>query len=239
MDKFSLMAQRRLVLAGLAATFATLPLAGTARAGGLTDILADASDAALDRLARPGAFYDDPDIRIGLPLVGSLGGLGGLGDLGGLVGGNSGLLKVGKKLGLFGGITRKLNDAAGVAAGEAKPIFRVAIADLSLRDVPGIIKHKDGGSHYLRTSAGDELHGKLRPLVDKALGDLGAFTELDNLTKTNSLLASAGLGRDGLGKSVTDQALDGIFQYIGHEEARLRADPLGKAGKLLKGVLGN
>ena len=36
-----------------------------------------------------------------------------------------------------------------------------------------------------------------------------------------------------------DQALAGIFNYIGAEEGRLRDNPAGVLGGLLKGVLGN
>jgi len=79
----------------------------------------------------------------------------------------------------------------------------------------------------------------LRPLVDSALTQLGAFRQLDKLTAKSGLLRGSGIGRDTLGKSVTGQALDGIFKYMGSEEGKLRADPLGTAGKVLQGVLGN
>lgn len=235
---------RRLFLMGLGAGVATLALPGTAQAKalGLGKILGMATDGALDKLAQPGAFYDDPDIRIGLPLVGNLGG--GLGDalgggLGGGLGGVAGaVLGAGQGTGLFDGLVRKLNDAAGAAAGEAKPIFRSAIDDLSFRDVPGIVSQNDGATRYLKQSAGDELHGKMRPLVDSALGDTGAYTQLDDLSAKHSMLSQAGLDRDGLGNWVTKQGLNGIFKYIGSEEAKLRANPLGKADGLLKGVIG-
>jgi hypothetical protein len=221
--------QRRTLLTGLAATALFVPFAGTATAKGLglTGMLGRASDSALDRLAKPGAFYNDPDIRIGLPFLG-----GGGGAL-------SSALNAGRKAGLLDGLIRKLNDAAGIAAGEAKPIFRTAIDELSLADVPGIVSQNDGATQYLKQSAGEELHGKLRPLVDTALGDLGAFKQLDKLSARYSFLGLAGINRDGLGQSVTEQGLSGIFSYIGSEEANLRSDPLGKAGGLLKGVLGN
>ncbi len=213
--------ERRLFIAGLGASALTLGV--PARANMLTGLLGKASDSALDKLAAPGAFYNDKDIRIGLPLIG--GGSGLVGSLGGL--------------GLFDGLIRRLNDAAGAAAGVAKPVFRESIDQLSLSDVPGIVKENDGATRYLQESAGDTLHGKLRPLVDSALGDAGAYRKFDKLTKKSSLLSGAGITHDTLGKSVTDQALKGIFKYIGNEEAKLRANPLDKAGGLLKGLLGN
>jgi hypothetical protein len=210
----------------------SLPFAGSAWAAGLgktfTDLLGRASDTSLDRLAQPGAFYDDPAIRIALPLVG--GGLGkGLGSA----------LDLGQQFGITDNVVRKLNDAAGAAAREAKPVFRTAIDKLSLADVPGIATQNDGATQYLQRSAGEELRGKLRPLVDTALGQVGAYRQIDALAKKSKLLRGAGITRDRLGSSVTDQALSGIFKYIGAEEGRLRANPLGTAGNVLKGVLGN
>ena len=229
MRQFQGLMQRRTLLAGLTAIVVAGPLAAAASAKGLglSSILGRASDSALDKLAKPDAFYNDPDIRIGLPFLG-----GGSGAL-------SSVLDAGRRIGLLDGLIRKLNDAAGIAAGEAKPIFRAAIDDLTLADIPSIVSHDDGATRYLRESAGDELHGKLRPLVDNALGDVGAYRQLDKLNAKHSFLGLAGIDRDGLGESVTEQGLNGIFKYIGAEEARLRADPIGKAGGLLKGVLGD
>jgi hypothetical protein len=75
---------RRLLLSSLAAGGALVALPGIARAQGIAglgpgSIPGRATDSALDKLARPGTFYDDEDIRIGLPVIGNLGGA--LGDL--------------------------------------------------------------------------------------------------------------------------------------------------------------
>lgn len=225
---------RRTILAGAAAggVFMVMPTGvqaqGLGNILGLDGILGNASDRALDRLAQPGAFYDDEDIRIGLPMIG--GGAGG-GILGGLFG-------AARNLGVLDGLIRTLNDAAGVAAGEAKPIFRDAIGDLSLNDVPGIVREDTGATQYLRSSSNDRLHARLNPLVDSALGDLGAYRELDRLSGQNRWLRRIGISREGLNETVTDQGLDGIFTYIGNEERDLRANPLGPAGGLIEGILG-
>lgn len=91
----------------------------------------------------------------------------------------------------------------------------------------------------MRTSAGDELKGKLRPLVDQGLSSVGALRELDRIAAKSPLLRTAGITRDRVGRSVTEQALAGIFSYIGGEEGRLRDNPAGAVGGLLKGLLGN
>jgi len=97
--------------------------------------------------------------------------------------------------GLTDGLVRKLNDAAGAAAREAKPIFRSAISRLSLADVPNIASQRDGATQYLRSSAGPDLGLKLRPLVDKGLTNVGALRSLDALVAKGPLLRTAGLSR--------------------------------------------
>ena len=215
-----MMARRRLLVG--AAGMLVLAHAPWAMAklpkSGVKSLIGNASDGALDKLSQPGAFYADKAVRILLP-----------GTSGKLA---SKILGAGDKLGLTTNLTRSLNDAGGKAAGEAKPIFRTAIYDLRWTDAPALVTKKDGATRYLQTSAGDTLFTKVSPLVGSALQNVGAFRQLDDLSKGNSLLASAGLTHDGLTRSVTEQALKGIFQYMASEEGALRKNPAG----LLKGI---
>ena len=235
MERPAHLLNRRAVIAGIAATGALAPLGSTAHAQnlgrlGLSSILGKATDGALDKLAQPGAFYADEAIRIALPLLGSSGRSGGL--LGGILG-------AGRRLGLLDGVTRTINDAAGEAAGQAKPIFRAAIDNLSFSDAPGIIREADGGTQYLRRSSNDALHAKLEPLVDSALERLGVYTTLDRLAGQHSFIRAAGLNRATVNRSVTDQGLDGIFSYVGNEERAFRKNPAGNLGDLLGDLLRN
>lgn len=197
--------------------------AGVLDAAPIKGVLGKASDSALDKLAKPGAFYADTAIRILLP------GMGGKTT--------SKLMGFGDKLGVTDKLTKSLNDAAGLAAQEAKPVFRKAVDGLTLADAPGIALEKDGATQYLRKSAGDELRGKLRPLIVTALTQVRAYKQIDKLGKAGALLGMAGLSRDGLTDSVTDQTMSGIFKYIANEEASLRANPLGVGKSLLNGII--
>ncbi len=203
-------------------SFAATPAA--AQSSGVKGILGDASDNALDKLSEPGAFYADEAVRILLP---------------GPLQKATSILRFTSKAGLTKDITKTLNDAAGKAALEAKPVFRSAIDGLTLQDGVGIATGGDtAGSEYLRRSSGDELALKVRPLVEKALAELGAYEQVEQLGSLSSLarLGGADLSRDGLTDSVTDQAMDGIFTYIGNEEANFRRNPLDKGKKLLEGI---
>lgn len=185
---------------------------------GVRGLIGNASDGALDKLSQPGAFYADTAVRILLP--------GANGKLA------STLFGMGDKLGLTTNLTKSLNDAGGKAAGEAKPVFRAAIDNLRWTDAPALVTRNDGATRYLQTSAGGVLSSKVSPLIASALESVGAYRQLDQLSKGNQLMASAGLTRDGLTRSVTEQALKGIFLYMAGEEAALRRNPAG----LLKGV---
>lgn len=200
-------------IAGLAVVVAVAPAqAGLPFAG----LLGKASDSALDRLSQPGAFYADEAVRIALP---------------GPLKNASGLLK---STGLTAGLSKSINDAAGLAAGEAKPIFRAAINKMTIADAARIVARSDGGTQYLRSSAGGELRGKMRPLVLGALSRTGAFNQLDRLGSAAGFLSKVGISRGGLTDSVTDQAMDGIFKYMGDEEGKARANPLNTGKALLK-----
>lgn len=107
-----------------------------------------------------------------------------------------------------------------------------ATDNLRWSDAPALVSKTDGATRYLQTSAGGVLYTTVSPLIGSALENLGAYRHLDQLAKGNALMASAGLTRDGLTKSVTEQALKGIFHYMAGEEAALRRNPAG----LLKGV---
>ena len=116
---------RRMMMAGAAATAMIVPFGSVMGAAGiapLNNLLGNASDSALDKLAKPGAFYADKAVRILLPGGKTI----------------SKLFDLGSKAGLTDGLVKSINNAAGIAAGEAKHIFRSAINGLSLSDVPGI-----------------------------------------------------------------------------------------------------
>lgn len=221
MDQNDDIVARRMLLAGAiglsVAGLIPVTFAKTAKPGA-KGLIANASDSALDRLAQPGAFYADTAVRILLPGAG--------GKLA------SKLMGAGDRLGLTTKLTKSLNDAGGKAAGEAKPIFRAAIDNLGWSDVPSLVSKNDGATRYLQSSAGGVLGEKVRPLIASALESVGAYRQLDQLSGNSQLLSLAGISHDSLTGSVTDQALKGIFLYMGNEEAALRRNP----GKLLKGI---
>ena len=200
-----------------AAMFASVPAQAQLSGAPLKAMLADASDRALDRLSQPGAFSSDQAIRIALP------GLQGrsLGKLMGIAG----------QSGLTGDLDAQLNRAAEQAAAQAKPIFRAAIDRITFKDALTMVSGSTGATDYLRQNTQDQIQAQLLPLVQSALSSSGALTN----TKA---LAALGMGEGRLAKYVADKTSDGIFQYVGQEETKARANPLETGKNLLKGFSG-
>jgi hypothetical protein len=172
------------------------------------DLLGRASDGALDKLARPGAFASDAAIRIGLP------------------GGKSvrDVVRLADRAGLGGNLETLLNDAATSAAGAAKPIFRSAIDRMTLADAASMVRGSTGATDYLRKTASDQVRAQLSPLVRSALDKSGALTQV-------SRLSALGITDTQLVSWVTEKTADGVFLYMGKEEAALRKNPLAILGR--------
>ena len=199
----------------IAAGFALAPPGAAKAPTGIKALLGQASDSALSQLEQPGAFYADKAIRIALP---------------GAARKLSGLMKLTDRAGLTNQLSQTMNDAAGLAAGAAKPVFRSAIEKMTLRDGIGIATGGGtAGTDYLQTSSGSVLQGQLRPLVESALRKTGALQQFEKLARTPGF-AAAGISPTRFTDSVTEQTAGGIFRYMGAEEARLRKNPLKALG---------
>ena len=179
--------------------------------GQVRSLLGKASDKALARLAEPGAFMADDKVRIAMP---------------GGVAQRSELVRLADQAGLTNSLVQSMNTAAELAAAQARPLFRDAIEQMAIRNSLDIVGEDEAATRYLRKYAYGEIRARLRPLVMVALDSTGAFSQMGKVAATASLPRAAGLSREGLTDSVTDQALDGMFKYIADEEEALREDPI-------------
>ena len=188
-----------------------------AQSGGLGDLLGGVSDSALDKLAQPGAFFNDESVRIPLP---------------GLMEKAAKLLRFTSDKGLTKDLAKSMNDVASLAAAEAKPLFREAINGLSLKDGIDIGKSNNGATDYLRESSEGSLSDKIRPLVSKAMGDSGTLDQL-NVLSSNKIVSKLGISSDSVTDHVTEKTMDGIFKYMAAEESKVRKNPLKAIGSVL------
>jgi hypothetical protein len=221
---------RRSFLAGVAASLLLAPLSAAAQslkgAGGLLkDLLGKATDKTIDRIGKPGGFAKDQLLRIVLP-----------GPLKDIVG-------VADRLGLSKGLGDALNSAAEKAMPIAKPLVRKAVDEMTIADAAQIITGgDDSATRYFQSKSQDSINALLRPIIVDQLGGVGAFTQFDKLmgnklVKQAATLAGKSYTRDDLSGYVTGKASDGLFLAMAQEEKKLRKDPLGLGGQLLKGLV--
>jgi hypothetical protein len=215
LGEIEMLIRRILVAASFLLLVWSAPSLAQTSGGAVKEMLGKASDSALDRLSKPGAFSSDAAIRIALPGAGK--------EI-------DGLMNLASKAGLTGNIDESLNRAAEMAATKAKPIFRAAIDKASFEDGVAIARGGDtGATDYLKKNTSDEVKAQLAPLIKSALDDTGVL-------KHTSELQAMGMDEAKLTTYVTGKTSDGIFTYVGQEEAKARKNPIGTAEKMLKNL---
>lgn len=143
-----------------------------------------------------------------------------------------------------------MNRAAEDAAGEAGPVFKDAITQMTIADAWGILNGSDtAATHYLRIKTYDRLYDAFLPKINASLGKellpgitpIQAWTDLTSSYNTvaNSLVGQlAGLTpvNSQLDTWVIRRALEGLFKKIADEEVAIRRDPLARVNDILRKV---
>lgn len=203
----------------------TTPASEPRVAQGLLEALRLATDSVVAALAQPGAFLDDPAIRIPLP--------------GGLEGVRRGL--VGAGLGpLVLDLEQRMNRAAEQAVPEARAVFREALAATTIEDAQGILTGPDdSATRYFATRMGPLLAERMAPIVDAELREAGAVQAFDAFVAQYAALPLMPDIRGSLTGHVVDGALAGFFHYMAEEERAIRHDPAARTTALLRAVFGD
>lgn len=195
-------------------------------ASGLREALSVASRRVVGRVGTANGYNGDPAIRIPLPdtlqkLAGPLRALGGGG--------------------MLDDLQLKMNRAAEQAAPKALDIFTSAISRMTIGDAQAILSGpQDAATQYFKRETSASLTAAFRPIVDRALSDVGAVTAFKGVQSQASSIPMA--GREVQAFNLTDftvgKALDGLFHYLGTEEAAIRTNPGARSTDLLKKVFG-
>ena len=192
---------------------------------GLKQALATGSETVVAQLGRTNGFAGDPRIRIPLPEslekakdIASKVGLGGR----------------------FEDLETRLNRAAEEATPKAKDLFLGAIRSMSVEDARGILQGPDdAATTYFRGRTGSDLQAEMRPIVDDALGEVGAVASFQSLaSRYNAIPGVPKLDADLTGY-VVDEGMDGIFTYLAEEEKAIRENPLKRTSEILQRVFGS
>lgn len=203
--------------AGLSAADVTL---------GLKAALDNGIGSALLNLGRLDGFLGDPTVRIPLPKA--------LQDV------QSVLAPIGAD-GLLVELQQQLNRGAEAAVPVAKDIFVDAVRNLTIKDAFAILRGPEtAATDYLQGRTTDSLTQLFTPIMQNALADTGALRLVDQVERQVPLgLVTGGTDlKSDLVRHGVEFGLDGVFHYIGEEEAAIRANPAKRTSEILRRVFG-
>ena len=145
--------------------------------------------------------------------------------------------------GLLDDLEVRLNRGAETAAPYAKDLFVESIAAMTFDDVMQVFKGPDdAATRYFQGAMTPRLTETFHPIIDRELGDAGAFQALDAVDdRVSSLPLVPSLGANARSTLIDhglDYALSGLFHYVAKEEAAIRNNPGKRSTQLLKKVFG-
>ncbi|WP_434705120.1 DUF4197 domain-containing protein [Pseudomonas sp. Z1-12] len=192
--------------------------------GGLKDALTQGAQVAVKQLGTPGGFSNNPDVKIELP-----------GKLG----------KVASKMKAFGmgeqvdQLETSMNQAAEAAVVQAQPILVNAVKNMSVSDAKGILSGgNDSATQYLNKSSREQIRAKFLPIVKQATDKVGLAQQYNAFAGQAATFGVLDAKSANIENYVTEQALDGLFDMIGKQEATIRQNPAAAATSLAKKVFG-
>lgn len=193
-------------------------------AAGLKDALRVGTENVVEQLGRIDGFNADPQIHIPLP---------------------QSLIRVQSTLSTLGmaqmldELELRLNRAAEAATPKAKRLFWNGVEEMTLEDVKGIYEGPDdAATQYFRRTMSPQLALEMRPIVEQSLAEVGALRSYDQIMGRYRSLPFVPDVRADLTEYVVERGMDGIFYYLGREEAAIRRDPAKRTTELLQRVFG-
>lgn len=118
----------------------------------------------------------------------------------------------------------KMNQAAGAAVSEARPIFVNSLREMNFRDASTILfsKEMDAATRYFEKSTTAPLAQAFRPVIEKEIASLGVSKLWEDLvTRYNQIPLTAKIDTD-LAGYVTQKTIKGLFAEVAAEELMIR-----------------
>ena len=176
------------------------------------------------QLGATDGFFGDRRVRIPLP--------GRLNDL------QENLEKVGLS-GPLDDLQLRVNRAAEAAMPEARKLMVSAVRSITLEDAVAILQGDNtAATDYLRGRTEASLRDALRPYVETALDNSGAFQALSGVASQYGLSAVTNDLRRDVTTSAVNRGLDGVFLYVAEEETKIRENPVARTTDILRKVFG-
>ena len=199
-------------------------LSQTDASGGLKDALIQGAQVAVQQLGAPGGFSNNPDVRIELP-----------GNLGKAA-------KAMKKFGMGAEVDQleaSMNKAAEAAVPQAQALLVDAVKKMTVADAKSILSGgEDSATQYLSKTSREQIRAKFLPIVKQATDQVGLAQQYNSFAGQAASLGVLDSKNANVENYVTEQALNGLFEMIGKQEATIRQNPAAAATSLAKKVFG-
>jgi len=193
-------------------------------AGAFKDALKIGSEKVVSQLQQENGFNTDPTIHIPLPDE--------------LMIVKNTLAKVGLST-LTDELELKLNRAAEAATPKAKALFWQAIKEMTFDDAMAIYNGpEDSATNYFKEKMSSSLQTEMHPVINETLASVGAIQAYDAVIGKYQAMPFVPNVKADLTNYVSQKGVDGIFHYLGKEEAAIRKDPARQTTDLLKQVFG-
>lgn len=197
-------------------------------AQGIRAALASGVVSAITQVGREGGYFQDGKIKIPLPQT--------LQDV------QSVLAPIGFG-GLLSDLELQLNRGAEKAAPFAKDLFTDVIAGVTITDAINIVRgSSNAATTYLADKTMPRLVSLFSPIMTDALQGTGALQLVDQLSSQMAAVPFAPqLGADAKSDLIdygVRKGLEGLFVYIGEQEAAIRANPAERTSEILRRVFG-
>ncbi|TWC43242.1 uncharacterized protein DUF4197 [Pseudomonas sp. SJZ079] len=192
--------------------------------GGLKDALTQGAQIAVKQLGTPGGFSNNEAVRIELP-----------GNLG----------KVARTMKMMGmgaeieQLETSMNLAAEAAVPQAQALLVSAVKKMTVQDAKSILSGpQDSATQYLNKSSREQIRAKFLPIVKRATDQVGLAQQYNSFAGQAATFGALDAKSANIESYVTEQALDGLFEIIAQQEAKIRQNPAGAATSLAKKVFG-
>lgn len=130
-----------------------------------------------------------------------------------------------------------LNRAAEDAVGEAIPIFKNAILDMTITDAKNILMgNQDAATRYLENSSSNALRGKFTPIIQNSFQKVGADKVWADVINTYNQIPFIQKVNPNLTEYTTNEAMKGVFKMVAVEEVKIRTNIKSRTSDLLRRV---
>ncbi|MDX1803690.1 MAG: DUF4197 domain-containing protein [Alcanivorax sp.] len=133
-----------------------------------------------------------------------------------------------------------MNRGAEQAAAQAKPVFKQAIATMTVTDAVGIVRGGNtAATDYFRQQTEPTLRQRYQPIIESSLQKTGFYDQYKAMLGVYDKLPLTNKPNLDLENYVLDQSMNKLFTRIGQQETLIRKNPMQQGSALIGAVFGS